>query len=90
MVENPYEETIQSDNFIRRLFLNTVDELDLIWHQDKKNRTIEVISSDKWYFQLDNQLPFELIPGNIIEVPALIYHRVIKGKGDLELLIQEN
>jgi hypothetical protein len=48
------------------------------------------MKGDKWQFQLDNQLPFELCVGDVFEIPAGVYHRLIKGDSDLKLQICEH
>jgi hypothetical protein len=37
--------------------------------------------------QLDNQLPFIMEKGRLYRIPKMVYHRIIKGKGDLRLRI---
>lgn len=88
-MNNPYIDLDLGGGLIHRYFLDIVEELDLIWHMDEKDREVKVVQSNKWQFQFDNELPFDLIEGNIINIPAMVYHRVIKGDGPLELLIQE-
>ena len=39
--------------------------------------------------QIDNKVPVKLIEGNIYKIPARVYHRVIKGDGDLIVNITE-
>lgn len=72
-----------------RLFKKEVDPSELIWHRDKNPRRIYVEGSDGWMFQLDNENPVELKTGDIFNVPEMVYHRIIKGEGDLVLRIKE-
>jgi hypothetical protein len=48
---------------------------------------VEVIESDNWKFQLDNELPTTLIVGEKYLIPEGVYHRIIKGNGDLKVSI---
>lgn len=72
-----------------RTFSEDVDELELIWHRDKYKREITILEGKGWELQLDNQLPEELEKGKIYTIPAMEYHRVIKGSGDLVIKIWE-
>ena len=85
----PYKE-IQKENFINRTFDENVLEEELIWHRDRKNRYIKVVESNGWKFQYDNELPIELREGTTYFIEAMQYHRVIKGKGKLEIEIRED
>ena len=86
---DPYIDLDLGDGLIHRYFLDFVEELDLIWHRDERDREVKIIQANNWQFQFDNELPFTLKDGNIINIPSMVYHRVIKGDGPLELLIQE-
>ena len=83
---NPYTDK----NNIRE-FSSNVDELDLVWHQDKEDRLVEVLEGEGWKFQRDNQLPVLLISNqSTFRVKAEEYHRIIKGdEGPLVLYIEE-
>lgn len=72
-----------------RTFSEDVDELELIWHRDKYKREITILEGKGWELQLDNQLPEELEKGKTYTIPAMEYHRVIKGSGDLVIKIWE-
>lgn len=86
---DPYIDHDLGDGLTHRYFQGTVEELDLIWHRDEKDREVRVVRSNDWQFQFDNELPFTLKEGNIINISAMVYHRIIKGSGALELMIQE-
>jgi len=45
---------------------------------------ITILEGDGWYFQRDNELPFELKEGVDIFIPRLEWHRVIKIKRKLK------
>jgi len=67
-----------------------VDSQELIWHRDYKNRTVRVIKSNGWKLQMDNELPFEMKPGHLLEIEKLTYHRLHKGEGELIVEIEEH
>jgi hypothetical protein len=56
---------------------------------DKENRIVEVLEDSDWRFQMDNELPIPLKKGVKLEIPKETFHRVIKGTGDLKILIEE-
>ena len=86
---NPYIDEYINENTLIRTFQNVKSD-DLIWHEDLKNRKVEVLEVDKWFFQFDNQIPFELKVGDLIEIPKGIFHRVICSDGLLKLKISED
>jgi len=73
-----------------RTFSSDVDSDELIWHRDKRNRQITIISGTGWKLQLDDKLPVELIQGKLYDIPKEVYHRVIKGTDDLIIKIWEH
>ena len=81
---NPY-----SDNGDVRVFSESVSEEDLVWHRDKADRVVTVLEGAGWKFQRDNELPFELHPGDKFFIEALEYHRIIKGNKELKIKIEE-
>ena len=82
-MNHPYLETkISQDTFIREFSQNT-DSSEMLWHRDKEDRIIESLEETDWMFQLDNQLP-QKISGEIF-IPKEVYHRLIKGAGDLKI-----
>ena len=80
---------VEEEGYIVRQFKETVLDEELVWHRDKKSRTIEVLQGEGWKFQYDNQVPFEIKKGDSFFVEALQYHRLIKGTSDLILKISE-
>lgn len=87
-MENPYTQNIQNE-IIQRTFDEAIDEMELVWHRDKKDRMVKVIQSEGWKFQMDNELPIELKRGTELFIPKEVYHRVIKGNGELKIEIKE-
>jgi hypothetical protein len=76
------------DSFIR-VFCEELQSEELVWHRDKKDRIVEVVSGTGWKFQYDNNVPFELKRGMVLEIKAYSYHRILKGSTDLILRITE-
>jgi len=79
----PYKETKISDNTFIRVFEQNTDSGEFMWHRDHEDRIIESIDDTDWMIQIDNQLP-KKIEGEI-EIPMGVYHRLIKGTGDLKI-----
>lgn len=84
--EVPYQETINEENRVR-VFTESVEDEELKWHRDREDRVVKVLESNRWYLQMDNELPKELIIGESYFIPQGAYHRVIKGKGDLKVSV---
>lgn len=78
------------DGKIMRTFSSDVDEDELKWHYDLKDRKVQIIRGDNWGLQMDNQLPEILTPLKEYFIPKGVYHRVIKGNGELVVLIEEH
>jgi hypothetical protein len=84
----PFQQEIIDDIKIRT-FEENVDDEELKWHRDRKDRIVEILESNEWYLQMDNELPTKLIVGEKHFIPEGVYHRVIKGKGKLIVSIKE-
>jgi len=84
----PYTDIEITDKYIIREFDENIDPIELMWHRDLEDRTVEVLEGNKWYFQRDNELPLELKEGVNIFIPALEWHRVIKGNTTLKIKIK--
>jgi hypothetical protein len=83
---NPYRDHIINKTVIREFTANT-DPMSLIWHEDQEDRIVEVIKGNGWQFQFDEDVPFEMVTGDRIDIPKGFLHRVIKGKGNLRIRI---
>ncbi len=70
-----------------REFSSNVDKLDLVWHQDKEDRLVEVLEGEGWKFQRDNDIPVDMKIGDRIFIPEGEIHRIIKGTTDLKIKI---
>ena len=90
LMEYPFTENkITKNSFIRK-FSSTIDESKLNWHMDKNDRSIFVISGEGWMFQRENDLPFLIEKGKAFHIRKNSWHRLIKGGGELVILIAEN
>ena len=84
----PYIDLEVTDEYILRQFSENVDPIELLWHRDDEDRTVEIIGETDWSLQLDNSLPTSL--QERIFIPRHQWHRVIKGTGVLTLKIYKN
>ena len=84
----PYTDLEVTDKYIIREFDENIDPIELMWHRDDEERTIEVIGETDWMIQLDNTLP-TLLKGHIF-IPRHEWHRVIKGQKKLLVKIHKN
>jgi hypothetical protein len=82
----PYQE-LKTFDFIYRKFTQDIDEQELVWHRDKNDREVKIIGQTDWAFQLEDEIPQQL--KDTIFIPKSTYHRLIKGTGELNILIQE-
>lgn len=80
------EEQINENTFIR-VFSQDIHSHELVWHRDREDRIIQSIEPSNWKFQFDNQLPIEI--NRTIFIPKETYHRLIKGSGELKILLKK-
>jgi len=85
----PYKEVFKRNSRIREFKVNTPNT-ELVWHRDEKDRYVTILEGEGWEFQLDNELPLELQKKDVIFIPKHAYHRVLKGKTNLIIKIEEN
>ncbi len=78
----PFQETKLSDNEFIRVFNQDTDSGDFMWHRDREDRVVESIGETDWMIQIDNELPKVI---DKVFIPMGVYHRVIKGTGDLKV-----
>lgn len=87
-IEREEEQHGTGRKFLYRTFhLDLVDE-ELVWHRDKKNRSVHVLNGNGWQLQLDDKLPKDLTIGQEYYIPKMTYHRVIKGDTTLVVRIE--
>jgi len=83
----PFKEEVISDKVFIREFKQDTDSGEFMWHRDREDRIIESINETDWKIQLDDELP-KIIQGEVF-IPMGVYHRVIKGTGDLKIKLQK-
>lgn len=83
----PFKETNMPEGDYERVFSSSVNPLELKWHWDEEDRIIEALGKTDWLIQFDNGIP-SLIEGEIF-IPKGVYHRVIKGSGDLRIRVRK-
>ena len=81
----PYTDIEIAETYIVREFNENIDPIELMWHRDNEDRTLEILGETNWRIQLDNKLPILL--ENHIFIRKHEWHRVIKGTGTLKLKI---
>jgi len=86
---NPYNDLGMETNLFLREFEEDVNDSELIWHRDKSDREVTVLSGYNWKLQMDDELPEELKHGRVYHINKMVYHRLIKGSGKLLLKIRE-
>lgn len=88
--ETPYKEiavSMEDPNTVLRTFTGSLDEEDLKWHWDEEDRVIHPIHETDWMFQFDNTLPQRI--STKISIKKGIWHRLIKGTGELQLVVEK-
>jgi hypothetical protein len=87
-IMKPYKDII-NDNSIIRIFDNNIDPIELMWHRDVCDRTIQVIEGSGWQLQLENKLPVPLNSGgHNYFIPKLEWHRLIKTDNNTDLIVK--
>ena len=81
----PYKDLEVTKEYTIREFSENIDPIELLWHRDDEDRSIEIIGKTDWMLQLDNKLPSSL--NERIFIKRHQWHRVIKGTGKLKLKI---
>jgi hypothetical protein len=56
----PYTDIEVTDKYIIREFNENIDPIELMWHRDDEDRTIEILNETDWQLQLENCLPTSL------------------------------
>lgn len=82
-MDKPYKELqITKTLFLRTFSSEECDEF--VWHRDVEDRYIIPFGTTDWLFQMDNELPKTI---KDMFIPKETYHRIIKGNGDLTILV---
>ena len=84
----PFKQEIISNKIIRT-FSYEVQNEELKWHYDLKDRVVKVLEGENWKLQMDDELPEKLTPLKEYFIPKGVYHRVIKGENNLIIEITE-
>lgn len=84
----PFDEVNES-GVKKRTFKNNINEEELKWHFDQQDRKVKVVKSNGWEIQMDNEIPRKLNEGDTLFIPKGVYHRIIKGNGELIVRIKE-
>ncbi len=84
----PYTQTIKNGKILRT-FTPDVDSEELKWHQDLSDRKVTILEDGGWEFQMEDSLPVKLENAKQLDIPKFVWHRVIKGKGNLVVEIEE-
>ena len=79
----------QCCGFFLRTFSGNISIEELIWHRDRKDRSVTVIVGSGWKLQMDNEIPVDLLPRRTYNIPKETFHRLLKGNGSLLLKIIE-
>jgi hypothetical protein len=85
--ELPFDEVNEGTNKVR-VFSEQTNSDEFKWHRDREDRLITIIEGNGWGIQIDNELPKQLEVGKQYIIPEGVYHRVIKGDGNLKVSIQ--
>ena len=87
----PYKDLEKTDRYIIREFGDDINPVELYWHRDDEDRSVEIIEcGEGWKMQYDNQLPINLTEGITLFILRHEWHRVIKGSGDLLIKIYKH
>ncbi len=84
-MEFPFKEEILCDRVSIRVFDQSIDESELVWHRDREDRIVEPMHDTDWMLQMDNELPVKI--REKIFIPKESYHRIIKGTGSVAVRV---
>ena len=87
-MEKPYRDIEVTEDYTIREFDENIDPIELLWHRDDQDRTVEILGETDWQIQVDNNLPTSL--NKSIFIKRHEWHRVIKGTGTLKLKIHKS
>jgi hypothetical protein len=87
--DDVYIDEQKNKNTKVRTFDKNIHENELKWHRDEKDRRVKILECDGWMLQLDNELPVVLKEGKEYFIPKEVFHRTIKGNGNLVIEIKE-
>lgn len=79
----PFKQRRISPERVIRTFSQETPSEEFKWHRDAEDREITPLTETDWMLQIDNELPKRI--SGTMKIPAGVYHRVIKGSGNLNL-----
>jgi len=88
--EEVFEKHGTDRHYIIRTFDDSLETEELVWHRDRKSRTVSVLQSNGWKLQIDDELPIELVQGKKYSIIGETFHRLLKGTGKLVVRIEED
>ena len=71
-----------------REFSENVTSDELKWHFDEEDRMVKSLHKTDWLVQIDNEFPQKLTENSEIFIPKGVYHRLIKGSGNLKVNVR--
>ena len=86
MVNLPFEQERVDHSTVVRTFSASVPDEELKWHRDHEDRLVRPLEETDWQLQLDDELPKRFV-GEVM-IPKGVYHRLIKGSGDLKVEVK--
>jgi quercetin dioxygenase-like cupin family protein len=88
--DRPYSQRTQEGGVIIRTFSGVLDDVELKWHRDARDREVTFLSGEGWSLQLEGGLPRRATPGMSVLIPRDAWHRLLReGTGDLLVRIRE-
>jgi len=81
--KRPYQEVLVSTGKTSEY----TDSEEFKWHWDEEDRLVHRVHETDWQLQLDNQLPITI--KSTIRIPKRTWHRLIKGTGDLSIIVEK-
>ena len=85
--ELPFDEVNEGTKKIR-VFNEKTNSDEFKWNRDREDRLITILEGEGWKIQIDNELPKDLKNGQRFIIPEGVYHRVIKGNGNLKVSVE--
>jgi len=83
----PFKEKKLKNSRVREFSENVTSE-ELKWHFDEEDRMVKSLHDTDWMVQIDNEFPQKLTENKEIFIPKGVYHRLIKGKGNLKVNVR--
>ena len=90
MRDRPYAQDVGLDGQMLRTFDADVDDEELRWHRDDRDRQVTFLSGAGWMIQVEPNLPLPITRGMSLVIPQGIWHRLIRtGREALQCAIRE-